>query len=134
MIAGCSASGHHRKNDSGETVSSDTTSMNENLRPPPPQPGPAPGQARVHGEIKDIREGENSRDFAIVTFYLIRVDAYGPSTPSLAVGDTLRIKAKASVIRQEEVSSGKIVTAIISYRPYRPESSGAPLWTLVKLK
>lgn len=106
-------------------MSSDTTPTPQ---PPPPPPGPAPGQAKISGTVVAIDQKE-----AVLKLEVKKVLGYGASTPPVAVSDTLRVHYTGN--DQNEISIGKIVTAVISYR-YQLDDSGSssPLWSLVSFE
>ena len=103
--------------------------------PPPPPPGPAPDHVKLKGILLDITDpaGDDNGKGATIRLIVHSVEAYGSSTPPVAVSDTLKIHASRSMSRDIQNLIGKIVPAMISYRQVPLSGSDVPSWYLVDI-
>lgn len=94
-------------------------------QPPLPPPGLAPGQAKVKAEITAIDKNKPGT----LNLKVENILGYGAATPPIAIADTLEVHYNGS--DQNEISIGKIVSLVISYRYRLDDTANSPLWTFV---
>lgn len=139
IIQACESSDNRSGKESGEAAGSADSSaiMHDDSIlqvPPPPGPGLAPGRAKILGELKNISESTDGKENAVITIVVRRVIGYGPSTPPLA--NNVSVRVVATELRNEinNLKSGKIITAIISYQQTVLGGDESPDWSLVAVE
>lgn len=123
-----------RANGNNDTTSAINTAKKDTMPiPTPPGPGLPPGQAKIKGEIKEVKtSGKVKND--LFSIRIIEVIEYGPSTPPLVTGDTLWVNAPNLADNYGPKFAKNDTTTLIIQQNLSAEPSNHPSWSMVKLE